>query len=214
MPQYSDIQKKIALALLAKSLTAEALADQLKLPHEAMLEELKGLMKLGMVQKEGFPTQYRLLDSVVAGVRTLKEREEKDYYWVRVRIIIEARSIEESLLQKELSRIEKLLQEDAEFTVYQSTIHPVAREESHYLSYIEASLGVKQFKSLIKLMFHYGPASVEVIKPASLQLSAHELQEGLLDVSQMVQLYTQYIAQTMSKQDLAKFYHELYRPAQ
>src|SRR3989344_5233954 len=111
MPQYSDIQKKIALALLAKSLTAEALADQLKLPHEAMLEELKGLMKLGMVQKEGFPTQYRLLDSVVAGVRTLKEREEKDYYWVRVRIIIEARSIEEILLQKELSRIEKLLQE-------------------------------------------------------------------------------------------------------
>lgn len=210
MPRYSELQKKIALCLLEKPACLEELSKRLKLPNDELHKELKEMVKLNVVEAKGYPQAYHLQENIVSTLKERKRLEETDNFTLRLKITIEAQAIEEELLKKEMKRIENLLRQDKEFTVYDSRLAEPIKQENHYTSFLEANLSVKDFKALVKLIFYFGPTSMEIIKPEKIAFSAHDLQDGLLDMAELVHTYTEYITQTMKREEIEQFHKKLY----
>ena len=81
----------------------------------------------------------------------------------------------------------------------------------YYSSFLDVNFSVKSFSALVRFMIFFGPTSVEVIKPDKITFSAQDLQDGLIDLSDMVQGYTEYITKLMNRQELESFNRELHK---
>jgi len=213
MPQnkFSPDQKKIALLLMHNPKTAEELVKQLSIPYNKLMEELKGMLKLKVVERDGFPTKYRLKENIAVEVKRRQKIAEADQFKLRIKAFIEMQAIEENMLKKQLGKLEKALQEDASFTIYSIEKAPVEKNGEYYSTFIEANFSVKDFVSMVRFMFFYGPSAVEVIKPERIELTAQDLQDGLLDMADMVQKYANFIAKKLNSEELEQFYQKLFK---
>ncbi len=210
MPRFNENQKKIAVLLLNESKTIEDLREQLNIPYDKLMQELKGMLKLEVISKEGFPTKYYLKKEITNAVRKRKMVAETDKNKLRLRINIEVMAIEENLLKKQLKEIQETIRKEEVFTIYDLIEAEPLQQEEHYSSYLDINLSIKDFNALMRLMFLYGPTSIEIIKPEKIEFSSRELQEGLLLISEMVHSYTEYVAKHMNREELAEFNKKLY----
>jgi len=135
---------------------------------------------------------------------------ETDKNKLRLRINIEVMAIEENLLKKQLKEIQETIRKEEVFTIYDLIEAEPLQQEEHYSSYLDINLSIKDFNALMRLMFLYGPTSIEIIKPEKIEFSSRELQEGLLLISEMVHSYTEYVAKHMNREELAEFNKKLY----
>ena len=211
MPKFTEEQKRIAMLLWHEPKTIEELNKQLNLPYNKLSEELKEMLKKEVITKEGFPTKYKLKENIAEEVLRRKKVSETDDSALRLRAYIEMQAIEETLLKKNMDKIAEAMQKETVFTVYSLEKAKVSQQEEYYSSYIEVNLSVKDFASLIKFMFFYAPSSIEVLKPEKVSFSAHDLQDGLIDMTDMINKYSNYIAKSMNKEELEKFHDKLYR---
>jgi len=208
--KFTDEQKSIAMALLHGPKTLEELGKQLNIPSDTLMGQIKEMLQLELLRKDGFPTRYYLNESVSQGVLKRKELEEIDSNKIRLRITIEVQAVEEELLKKQLEDIMVALKKERAFLIYDSRIGEPVKMEEHYSSFIEANLSVNDFRSMVRLVLFYGPSAVEVVKPAKVEFNASEIQEGLVDMAEMVQNYTSYIAKLMSRKELEEFNAKFY----
>ena len=211
MTTFNEEQKRIAMLLMHSSKTAEELNKQLDIPYDKLMQELRDMLKLDVISREGFPTKYKLKDSIVHEVKRRKRISEDDIFKLRLRIIIEAQAVDDVLLNNQLEKLESSLQKDKNFTIYSIEKAEVAKEGDYFSSYLDVNLTVRDFTSLINLMFFYGPGLIEVMKPAKMEFNAQDLQDGLTDMSDMVHKYTEYITKLMSRKELEAFHDKLYR---
>lgn len=208
----SEQQTKLAAALLERQKTAEELAKELKLPISDISDILKEMLKLGLLKKaEGFPVKYGLIEAVAQKVKERKAIEDEDSNKLRLRIMIEGKAIELELLKKQMKEMETALKAEKGFRLYDIQLAKAIKQGEHYSSYLEINLSVKGFRELMKLLFFYGPASLEVVKPSKLELSADELQDGLVDAAIMIHAYNNYIAKMMSRAEVAEFHKKLFK---
>jgi hypothetical protein len=210
MAGFSDEQKKIALLLLSESKTEEELHKQLNLPYDKLSVELKEMLKLGLVLKEGYPTKYRLRQDIINELQKRKKIAEDDAFKIKIRAIIEMKAIEENLLKKHLSKITETLQKEKIFTIYGISQAEIVQDDDMYSSFLEVTLTTKDFSSLIKFLFYYGPTTIEVMKPTKLEFSQFEFQEGLVELSEIFQKYADYFQSKLTKAELDKFYKDIY----
>lgn len=211
MPDYTENQKKIALLLVHGPKTAEVLGRQLGIAQETLAGELKAMLKLGVVEKaEGYPPNYKLKENIAESVRKRKEIAEADPFKLRLRAVIEAQGVEQGILEKTLSDLEKALRKEKDFTIYDAVLEKTIQEGDNYSSFLEVNLSVGSFKALVKFMYFYGPSSVEVLKPEKLEVALGDLQDGLGDIAEMIQSYNRYITKLMSRAELAEFNRKLY----
>jgi hypothetical protein len=210
MPRFNESQKKIAVILLHEPKTAEELREQLNIPYNKLMKELKAMLKLEVISKKGYPTKYHLKKEIQEAVRKRRMIAETDKNKLRLRINVEVQAIEENLLKKQLKEIQEAIRKEEDFTIYDIIEAKPIQQGEHYSSYLDINLSVKDFHALMKLMFLYGPTSVEVLKPEKLEFTAGELQDGLILISDIVHSYTEYIAKHMNKEELAEFNRKLY----
>ena len=210
MPRFNENQKRIAVLLLHESKTAEELREQLNIPYDSLMKELRLMLKLDLISKEGYPTKYWLKREISDAVRKRKLIAEKDKNKMRLRVNIEVQAIEETLLKKQLKEIQETIRQEQDFTIYDVVEAAPIKQEEHYSSYLDVNLSVRDFHSLMKLMFLYGPTSVELIRPEKVELTAGELQDGLILISDMVHSYTEFIARHLNREELAEFNRKLY----
>lgn len=212
MVHFTDEQKKIALLLLNEPKTEEALNKQLNIPYDKLTVELKNMLKLGLIIKEGYPTKYSLRQDIIEEVQKRKRIAEKDAFRLRIRGIIEFSAIEKALLKKHMDKISEALKKEPNFTVYSTTIAEIVedKENDMFSSFIEVNLSVKDFPSLVRFLFYYAPSSIEVIKPSKIEFSNYEFQEGLISLTEIFQKYAEFISKNLDKSNLDKFYKELY----
>ncbi len=211
MPRFTEEQKKIALLLVHGPKTAEEINPQLSIPFNKLTDELKAMIKLGVIEKQGFPTKYALKKNIVSEVQKRKRIAESDLNKLRVRAFIEMQAIEEDLLKKQLDRLEEAMGEDKSFTLYSLDRAQIEKQGEYYTTYFELNFSVKDFASLVRFMFFYGPSSVEVVKPAKIEFSAQDLQDGLMSMADMVQKYSTTIHKLMNRKDLEEFNKSLYK---
>ncbi len=210
MPRFNESQKRIAVLLLHEPKTAEELREQLNIPYDSLMKELRLMLKLELISKEGYPTKYWLKKEISDAVRKRKMIAEKDKNKIRLRANIEVQAIEESLLHKQLKEIDETIRKEKDFTIYEIIKAEPIQQGEHYSSYLDVNLSVKDFHGLMKLMFLYGPASLEVIRPDKIEFSAREMQDGLILISDIVHSYTEFIAAHLNKEELAEFNKKLY----
>jgi DNA-binding Lrp family transcriptional regulator len=210
MPKFTEEQKKIAMLLLHGPKTMEDLNKQLNLPYNKLSEEIKEMLKVGVIIKEGFPTKYKLKEKIALEVLRRKKIAEEDNNAIRIRAYIEMQAIEEDLLKKNLEKLAEAMQKDQNFTVYSLEKAKIVQESEYYFSYIEVNLSIKDFDSLVKFMYFYGPSSIEVISPDKITFASHDLQDGLINMADMINKYSAYIAKKLNKEELDKFQEKLY----
>ena len=207
---FSEEQKRIAVSLLHGPKTSEELNKQLNIAFNELNKELNAMLKLKVITKSGYPLRYSLKPEIEKEVRRRKDLSEEDDFRLRVRAIVDVQTIEEALAKKSLDEVEKALRKDKDFTIYDITKAEPIQQGEHFTSYMEADLSVKDFKALVKLMYFYGPTTIEVIWPKKLELSLDDLQEGLMEMAEMIQAYNYHILKMMSKKELEDFQKKLF----
>ena len=210
MPKFNENQKRIAVLLLHEPKTAEELREQLNIPYDSLMKELRLMLKLELISKQGFPTKYWLKKEISNAVRKRKMVAEKDSNKIRLRVNIEVQSIEEILLKKQLKEIQEMIRKEKDFTIYDIVEAKPLQQDEHYSSYLDVNLSVKDFHALMQLMFLYGPTSIEVIRPEKVELTSGELQDGLIIISDVVHSYTEFIAKHLNQEELIEFNRKLY----
>ncbi|MBU1121015.1 MAG: hypothetical protein ABIE23_06450 [archaeon] len=211
MIKYTDTQKRIAVLLLHESKTIDELHNQLNIPYDELMRELKPMLKLDLIYREqGFPPKYKLKREISDTVKRRKKMAEEDKNKIRLNAIIEVQAIEENLLKKQLKEIREALEKEEFFQVYDVMEAEIAEQDEHYSSYLEVSLSAKNLMALMRLMFLYGPTSVEVLKPEKFEVEMGELQEALMAMADVVHSYTEYIAKKLSREELENFNKQLF----
>lgn len=206
MVSYSDSQKRIALLLAEQAKSPESLAKELKLPLDEVMVDLKELLALKVVEKtDGFPTKYQLIQSISEEVDRRKKIAEDDPNKLKIRAIIEMQAVEPALLNKQTDKLMEAIQQEQGFVVYGISKASTLKQEEMYSTFLDLTFSVRNFKDLIKFMYFYGPITVEILRPAMVSVSAHELQEGLMDMAEMIQKYSQYISKLLNRQELEEF---------
>ncbi|MGI6589042.1 MAG: hypothetical protein ACOX1V_00040 [Candidatus Iainarchaeum sp.] len=210
MSGFSDEQKKIALLLLSEPKTEEELNKQLNIPYDKLGIELKQMLKLGLVLKDGYPTKYRLRQDIIDELNKRKKISEEDSFKIKVRAIIELKAIEKTLLERHVNKVIEAIKKETNFTVYGIDSAEIIEEDNMYSTFIETTLTVKDFSTLILFLFYYGPTSIEVIKPNKLDISQAEFQDGLVQLSGIFQKYANVMMKNLNKEELNKFYKKIY----
>ncbi len=212
MVGFSDEQKKISILLLNEPKTEEELNKQLNIPYDKLTQELKHMLKLNLIIKEGYPTKYRLRQDIVEEVQKRKKIAEKDAFRLRIRAIIEFKAVEENLLKKLMKKIRDALKKETTFTLYDIQEADVIEEDEEMCSsFLEINLSVRDFSSLIRFLFYYGPTTIEVLKPSKIDFSSFEFQEGLMELADIFQKYTSFFTKHLNQEELGKFYNEAYK---
>ena len=208
--RFSEEQKKIALLLFHSPKTVEELNKQLNIPFDDLNDNLKQMLKMKVVKIEGYPQKYSLVGSIVEAVKRRKEIQEKDPFDLRIKAIIEFRAVEEEFLKKNIDEIEEKLRKDKHFMVYDLFRAKIIQEGSHYTSYIEVNLSARDFTSIVRFMYFYGPTSVEVLRPQRVVLAMDDLQDALMEMADMIQVYNDAMLKSMSKGEMEEFAKSLY----
>jgi len=210
MVSFTDEQKKIALLLLNEPKTEEELNKQLNIPYDKLVMELKNMLKLSVLTKEGYPTKYRLRQDIIDEVRKRKKISDQDSFKIRINAIIEFKAVEKTLLKRHMSKIKGAIGKEKAFTVYSLQEADIVEEDDMCSSFLEINLSVKDFNSLIRFLFYYAPSSIEVLRPSKIEFSQFEFQEGLVELSDIFQKYAEYFTKHLNKEELEKFYKDAY----
>jgi len=72
-------------------------------------------------------------------------------------------------------------------------------------------LSIKDFPSLIRFLFYYGPTNIEIIKPKKLEFNHFEFQEGLIELADIFQKYADFFTKHLTREELDKFNDSLYK---
>lgn len=200
---YSDDQKAIARSLLGKPKTLEELRDELGVPANALLEALKGMIKLGVIEKAGTTGKYKLIDQVLTGVgqkkvrggETTEARDEGEAKGpFKVKMIIEGASRTKDALEFQMAEIEKKLRkEKVQFGKFDRS--SVEEQEGNFTMFIDTEIFASSLKSVVNLIINYGPTYVELLEPKKVELSMSETQETMNLVVQAVHYYVNLILQ-------------------
>ena len=205
MVEYSELQKRIALLLMHEPKTAEDLNKQLNIPYSQLMEELKGMLKLDLISKEGFPTYYSLKKNIAQEIQRRKALSEKDSNKIRLKVILEFQAAKKESLAQGMKKVKEALEKEPDFQIYAINPAEVIQEGEHYSSYFDVNLSLKDFRAITKLVFLFSPTSIEVLKPQKIEINADDLQDSLVEMSDMVQGYLQSIQKMMNKAELEAF---------
>ena len=212
--QFSDSQKKISSILLSGPASLENLVERTQLKLADVQEDLKTLMQLKLVTLQGTPPVYALKDEIASELKRRKGMESEDDNVFRVRVLIEVQGIQEDLVRKQGEKILETLKKEPFFRIYTYTLEKVEKVGESYSTFAEINLSVRDFRALVRLMFFYGPSSIEVIKPQKIEFTLDDFQNGLVDMTEMVHGYAEYIMGLLKRKQVEEFNTKMYAGAQ
>ena len=209
MPVFNWLQKKIAHALLSGSKDIEELS---KIVGENPLEiekALKQMVELKVVNESA--GMFSLAEEVRRQFHEREDLREKEKLKLDLQAFIEISGISKKAVSKQLVRIEDALKANPSLVLYSIEHAEPAKHEELYTSHIELTFGVKDFPALIDFMYFYGPTAIEVIRPAKVEFTAYEIQEGLNEMADLIFKYNNYIAVHLKKAAIDEFYRKLFQ---
>ncbi len=190
--------------------TVDELRQQLNIPLNELQTDLKELLRLDLLEKrEGFPTRYALKNNIAEEVLRRKKLAEGDRNPFRVHAVIEGQAVDSEVLVKQLNRLADALKKDKDFLVYDLTIAPVLKQEDTYSSFLDLNVSIKDFKTLVRFMYTYGPTTVELVSHGKIEFTADDFQDGLNDWSNWIHKYAETLTKLMNRAELEEFNKKL-----
>ena len=212
--KFTETQKRVAQALLSSPLTKDQLREKTALSSAQVEEELKFLQQLKLISLSSeSPPNYALLPLIAEELKRRKSLEAEDDNRFRVRVLIEVQAVEETMLQKQVERVVENMEKEPFFRIYSKTIEPPVKVEERYSTFLDVNLSVRDFRGVIRLMFFYGPSTIEVIKPSKFEFTPQDFQDGLVDMGEMIHAYAEYIMGMMNRKQVEEFNATLFKNA-
>ncbi len=209
--QFNEKQKKLSSALISGPLSLDQLAERTNLKMSEAQEELKFLMQLKLVSLQGTPPQYALKEDVSAELKRRKSIEQDDDNKFRVQMLIEVQGIEETLVKQQAEKILENLRKEPFYKIYAQKVEETTKVDDKYSTFIDVNLSVRDFRAMVRLMFFYGPSSIEVVKPSKIEFTLNDFQDGLVDMTDMVHAYANYIMGILSRKQVEEFNTKLFK---
>lgn len=210
---FSEKQKLIAKELFDGALTLEELEKALKMSKEEFQEELQKMLDLKVIGKKQADEKelFYLKKSIAEELIKRKEIARKDTFELRLEAFIEAQAVEKDSLEKHLNNLVKGIKDSEAITVYSIKKAEIQKAEKteYFSSYIEVNFSVKDLPTLIQFMFLYAPSTIEVLKPEKITLPATDLQEMLVQLSDITQRYNAFIQKSLSKKEIEEFHNKI-----
>ena len=209
MSLFTEKQLQLANSML-KPATLEQLAELHQMPAELVQKELDRLVELQVAEKQG--NQYVLKPNIASEIERKRTISVQDPYKLRISAVIEVQAVEETLLKKGLGRLTQRIKDNSSLTIYTLKHAEMKKSgEDNFSSFIEIEFSVKDFESLIKFVYFYGPTVLEVIKPDKVEIEAHDLQDALMFMADLNYRYAELVSQSMSKKQIEEFYNSIYK---
>jgi len=211
--KISEIQRKIAVFLLTEPKSAEDINKQLDIGYAQVTKELNNMIKQGLIKKmSGYPTKYTLDKYIIDAVRKRKQIAESDSYRLKIKAIIELQGIEKDLVQLNLEKIEEMIENERDFTVYTSKVSEILEQDNMYFGYLDLTITLKNFSALIYFTTYYVPTSVEILAPDRYDVSVFELQDGIMNLSMLMQKYSGELQKRLTNEEVTKMHNKLFAP--
>jgi hypothetical protein len=190
MPAFSRSQARVAAALVERPRTMEELRRELGLSLHELEGDLAKLIKLKVVQKEGYPTKY----FVIAKVRDALKATKMDKGEFKAHFIVEGQSRDKKALQDANEALLKQLRSDKVVKAANIKEEAVEKDGDYWSTLFEADVSAKSFEDMMYAVLNYGPSSLELLSPREFSLSQEEAQGILMDVATSVHAYAQVVA--------------------
>jgi hypothetical protein len=126
---------------------------------------------------------------------------------IKVNAIIEVKAIEKDLLKKQMKDIVKLLDKER-IRFYNSSVGEIIEEDGFFSSFIEFDADFDGFEQLAHFIFFFSPVFVGIRKMDP--ISQADLQNGINEMTHMVNGYNKYILTLMSREELRKMNEKLF----
>jgi len=207
LTEFTELEKKIALALLGGEKTLNEIEELFPQEKDSIKKTLARMLKLGLVEKKD--TKYSLKESIAKEIEKRRDIIESDFFKLRLKSFIEMQAVNKELLERELSTVETALKKQKDFTIYSVKKAEIIEQEGYYSSFLEVDFTVRNFPAIIKFIFFFSPTTLEIIRPPKIEITAFDLQEGLMDLIQMIEKYNSFIRKEMSKKELESFHKKL-----
>jgi len=167
----------IARSLLDGPKKLIEIKEKTKLDAVDLNEAIKGLIKLRVVETVG--QKYKLIDAVTKALSGVCKFE--------AIFIIEGVAGTEEVVKKRM----KILEEKIRLKIKPKKIYiaePVF-EDKQWSMFIEFTSEFKNIHELISAIVNYGPSSVEILRPQSVELDSYNLQRLSSDLTSAVHYY-------------------------
>lgn len=211
MVVVSENQKRVAASLRKGPRSAIELQKDTGLSFVVIEKELKAMLKDHLVEREGMTDKYKLDAKITSELSRRKEIETKDPHPWRIKAFIEIQAIEPTVLEKEVAKFTENMKKDRRFTVYDLRQAPVEQKDDYYGTFIEVNFSVQDFTNLVAFCFLFGPSAIEVLKPDQITITASDLQDALVFLSDMAHKYSNAMLSLMNRQELEQFYQNVYK---
>lgn len=209
--QFNEKQKKLSSALINGPLSLDQLAERTNVKMSEAQEELKFLMQLKLVSLQGTPPLYALKEDVANELKRRKSLEIEDDNKFRVQVLIEVQGVEESLVKNQAEKIIDNLKKEPFYKIYSQKIEKIEKIDDKYSTFVDVNLSVRDFRAIVRLMFFYGPTAIEIIKPSKIEFTLNDFQDGLVDMTDMVHAYANYIMGILSRKQVEEFNTKLFK---
>jgi hypothetical protein len=200
---FSEIDRKVGLALYKGEKTPEELAEETGEDIRDIMDSLKKLIKLKIVVKEGYPPKYRLSDNIR---EALKPEELENVEGIRVTATVEAQAIDEDLVRKALNEIVRGVKKIEGASIVSHNISKIEQLDTGvYSGFVDFKLVFQGLEPLFHFVTYYGPSTIEIKGPEKIVVDAADLQRAVTGTANMIQGYVHYVTKLMTKKELEEF---------
>ncbi len=206
MIKFSDEEVAIGKALLEGPMDAIELRKKTGIPADELVQALKKLMSLRIVQLDG--QKYKLVDKIIEKA----SGEVKEKY--RVKMSIEGVSKSKEALENQMGvLVDKIKKEN--IIIHDLELADVHEAEGTYSNFIEIDFGASSFDKIIHMIINYGPGSIELVEPVSnIELTPKEVHDSFMEVANFTHYYVGMVVNlsmqnNILRKELAKAKNEL-----
>ncbi len=196
MVNYTEEQLEISKSLLNEPKTIEELREELDMDAQQLNQELKEMINLDVIEKQG--EEYKLINYIE---EKAGEQEIEGKYTIR--LIIEGSSKSEKAVESEMDNLEKQLKNEPFKILEFERAEPETTEneegEETTTTFMEVEFSVPRLSNLVYLVSNYGPSSIEVLEPQETEVTIEELQKSLNNLASSIHYYVSLILQLRQK---------------
>jgi hypothetical protein len=116
--------------------------------------------------------------------------------------------VEKTAVQNALADVTQKITKEPGVVYCKGLVKEPIEKNGEFSTYSELRILTNNFNTLVNITLKYAPASVEIEKPGKISLTLEEAHASLLDISQTIQNYTNFIMQHVMSGEEKKKYND------
>lgn len=178
---FNETQKDIAELIFKEPKTIKEISDKLHVPQDDVKKELRLMLKLGVIEKEG--EKFRLIRRIEEDVSE-RLKGWKDSF--RAIIMLDFHGSSEQSVEDGIGKAIEEYEQNPGIKILSKKKEDIIRKEGNFSGIIELELATKKFEDLMDAVSRNGVSSLELLYPDSVTLNLEQAQAILMHMANVV----------------------------